>query len=95
MILYTIIKWYMILSYLFGLLIFVVDTYSLCRMVARAKKLQKTTTVDLSRFTDFSKPLTMGIVIFWLSPLTTWHGLLHYAAKLWCKLNNQPFKPWI
>ena len=36
-----------------------------------------------------------GIVLFLLSPLTAWHGVLHYLAVWWHKMNGTPFKPWI
>lgn len=37
----------------------------------------------------------LGIIILFLSPLTTWHGVLHYLAVWWHRLNGTPFKPWI
>jgi hypothetical protein len=36
-----------------------------------------------------------GIVLLLLSPLTAWHGLLHYMAVWWHRINGTPFKPWI
>lgn len=36
-----------------------------------------------------------GIVLLLLSPLTTWHGMLHYLAVWWHRINGTPFKPWI
>jgi hypothetical protein len=36
-----------------------------------------------------------GIVLLFLSPLTAWHGALHYVAVWWHRLNGTPFKPWI
>ncbi len=36
-----------------------------------------------------------GIVLLFLSPLTTWHGVLHYLAVWWHRVNGTPFKPWI
>lgn len=39
--------------------------------------------------------VTPGIIIFALSPLTAWHGTLHYLQVGWCKLTKQPLKFWI
>ncbi len=36
-----------------------------------------------------------GIVLLLLSPLTAWHGVLHYLAVWWHRMNGTPFKPWI
>jgi hypothetical protein len=36
-----------------------------------------------------------GIVLLFLSPLTAWHGVLHYVAVLWHRFNGTPFKPFI
>lgn len=37
----------------------------------------------------------IGIVILLMSPLTTWHGVLHYLAVWWHRMNGTTFKPWI
>jgi hypothetical protein len=36
-----------------------------------------------------------GIVLLFMAPLTTWHGVLHYLAVWWCRTQVKPFKPWI
>jgi len=36
-----------------------------------------------------------GIVLLFLSPLTAWHGVLHYLAVWWHRMSGTPFKPWI
>lgn len=39
--------------------------------------------------------LGFGLILLALSPLTAWHGVLHYVALLWHRLNGTPFKPFI
>lgn len=39
--------------------------------------------------------LGFGAILLFLAPLTTWHGVLHYAAVWWHRFNGTPFKPWI
>jgi hypothetical protein len=34
-------------------------------------------------------------LLFLISPLTAWHGVLHYVALGWSKLIGKPFQPWI
>lgn len=36
-----------------------------------------------------------GFVLLFLSPLTAWHGVLHYLAVWWHRTNGTPFKPFI
>jgi len=39
--------------------------------------------------------LGFGLILLALSPLTAWHGVLHYVAVLWHRFNGTPFKPFI
>lgn len=36
-----------------------------------------------------------AIIILFLAPLTTWHGVLHYAQWAFCKLTKRPVKYWL
>lgn len=36
-----------------------------------------------------------GIVLLLLSPLTAWHGVLHYMAVCWHRARGTKFEPWI
>lgn len=36
-----------------------------------------------------------AIWILLLAPLTTWHGILHYAQWAFCKLTKRPVKYWL
>jgi len=36
-----------------------------------------------------------GIIVLLLSPLTAWHGALHYLQFYYCKLTKRPIKYWI
>jgi hypothetical protein len=78
----TFLIWYTIISYAVGLVLFWVGAVGLYYA-------QKRTTRDLSEY------LVFGIILLLLSPLTAWHGVLHYAAVLWSRLTHQPLKFWI
>jgi hypothetical protein len=39
--------------------------------------------------------LVFGLFMLFLAPLTTWHGVLHYAQRWYCKFTNRPLKFWI
>jgi hypothetical protein len=39
--------------------------------------------------------MNFGLVILMLSPITTWHGLIHYGQVLYAKITKQPLKFWL
>ena len=41
------------------------------------------------------KLIEFGLIILMLSPITTWHGLIHYGQVAYSKLNKKPLKFWI
>lgn len=41
------------------------------------------------------KLIQFGFLILLISPLTAWHGVLHYLALAWCKVRNKRFEPWV
>lgn len=51
--------------------------------------------VHLATQKSESRLLWFGIILLFLSPLTAWHGVLHYMAVWWHRFNGTPFKPWI
>ena len=42
-----------------------------------------------------TKLFWFGLVLLLLSPLTAWHGALHYVAVTWHRIRGTEFKPWI
>ena len=44
---------------------------------------------------DDYRYMGFGLVLLFLSPLTAWHGVLHYIAVAWHRFNGTPFKPFI
>jgi hypothetical protein len=73
---FDILLWYVIVSYVFGLALFIYEVY-------RATRSGETNL------------LWFGIILLFLSPLTAWHGVLHYMAVWWHRFNGTPFEPWI
>jgi hypothetical protein len=69
-------KTYLLISYLVGVLLFVVETI-------------------LTPAGQRTQLLNFRAVLWVLSPLTAWHGILHYLQFAWCKLTKQPIKYWI
>jgi hypothetical protein len=39
--------------------------------------------------------IVFGTILVLLSPLTAWHGALHYLQKWFCQLTGRPIKYWI
>ena len=37
----------------------------------------------------------VGLIVLLMSPLTTWHGVIHYAQVAWAKLTKRQPKFWI
>ena len=68
--------WYVIVSYMFGLALFIYEVHRATR-------------------SGENRLLWFGIILLFLSPLTAWHGVLHYMAVWWHRFNGTPFKPWI
>lgn len=91
----SILFWYVVASYLVGSILFVVGINNILRMRQKAIAAQKHTGMDLSRYLRIREPIAVGACVLLLSPLITWHGVLHYLALAWCRYKNVPFKPWI
>lgn len=43
----------------------------------------------------WSKRYIYGIIMFLLSPIIAWHGVLHWLQIAYCRLTKQPDKFWI
>jgi hypothetical protein len=41
------------------------------------------------------KMMEFGLVLLMLSPITTWHGLIHYGQVAYCKLSGRQIKFWV
>jgi hypothetical protein len=76
--------WYMIGSYIVGAVLFVVE-------LIRNLDYRHQHPGDIS----LAQLIMFGVVLFVLSPITAWHGVLHYAQTAYCRLTNRPVKFWI
>jgi hypothetical protein len=91
---WNILFWYVVVSYIVGAIIFVTDVTIMLVMRSKAIKVQRFTGMDLSKYIHISKAVQMGIILVMMSPLTAWHGVLHYVALVRAKLSNKPAKFW-
>lgn len=92
---WTILLWYVVISYIAGVILFTVELVRTLRDKQKAIEAQKHTLMDLSRYINVAPLIQFGILVLLASPLTAWHGVLHYAALLWAKWNNKPVKFWV
>lgn len=75
----NILYWYVVGSYIVGAILFTVEFFRNLRQSPRR----------------MGELVFFGTVLFALSPLVAWHGVLHYAAEMYAKLTNRPVKFWI
>lgn len=90
-----ILLWYVVISYIVGFSLYIIDVSIMMVNRSRAIKAQAHTGMNFSRYINVGGALKIGTIAMLLSPLTAWHVVLHYAATIWYKAQGKPVKYWL